>query len=96
MHEGNIGLLKLSEIHWERNTIEFSQFKTGAFNQLPLLDNIKFALIDYLRTSRSSCDSDLLFIGLKNNYGMIFASQMHSIVTKYFKISGVDISKRKH
>lgn len=96
MRSGDICRLKLSEIHWERNTIEFSQFKTGVFNQLPLLDNIKFALIDYLRTSRPSCDSDLLFIGLKNNYGMISASQIHSIVSKYFKSSGVDISKRKH
>ena len=77
-------------------SIEFSQFKTGVFNQLPLLDNIKFALIDYLRTSRPPCDSDLLFIGLKNNYGMISASQIHSIVSKYFKSSGIDISKRKH
>lgn len=52
MRSGDICRLKLSEIHWERNTIEFSQFKTGVFNQLPLLDNIKFALIDYLCTFR--------------------------------------------
>lgn len=96
IRSGDICRLKLSDIHWERSTIEFIQVKTGVFNQLPLLENIKFALIDYLRASRPACDSDLLFVGIKNNYGRISASQMHSIVSKYFKASGVDISKRKH
>lgn len=96
MRSGDICRLKVPDIHWERNTIEFIQFKTGVFNQLPLLENIKFALIDYLRSSRPICDSPLLFIGLKNGYSMISSSQMHSIVSKYFKLSGIDISKRKH
>lgn len=96
IRSGDICRLRLSDIHWERSTIEFIQAKTGVFNQLPLLENIKYALIDYLRASRPACDSDLLFIGIKNNHGMISASQMHSIVSKYFKSSGVDISKRKH
>jgi site-specific recombinase XerD len=96
IRSGDICRLKLSDIHWERGTIEFIQFKTGVFNQLPLLENIKFAFIDYLRGSRPPCNSDLLFIGIKNNYGMISAGQMHSTVSKYFKSSGVDISKRKH
>lgn len=96
VRSGDICRLKLSDIHWERNTIEFVQFKTGVFNQLPLLENIKFALIDYLRCARPSCDSSLLFIGMKNDYGMISVSQMHYTVSKYFKLSGIDISKRKH
>ncbi len=96
IRSGDICRLNLTDIHWERDTIEFKQFKTGVFNQLPLLENIKFALIDYLRSSRPDCSSPLLFVGLKNDYGMISSSQMHSIVSKYFKKAGLDISKRKH
>lgn len=96
IRSGDICRLKLTDIHWERNTIEFTQFKTGVYNQLPLLENIKFALIDYLRYSRPSCNSDLLFIGIKNNYGMISASQMHSTVSGYFKKAQIDITQRKH
>lgn len=96
LRSGDICRLKLSNIHWEHNTIEFIQFKTGVFNQLPLLENIKFALIDYLRVARPACNSELLFIGIKNNYQMISSSQMHSVVSKYFKVAGLDISKRKH
>lgn len=96
IRSGDICRLKLSDIHWERNTIEFTQFKTGVFNQLPLLKNIKFALIDYLCCSRPECSSKLLFIGIKNNFGIISSSQIHSVVSKYFKFAGLDISKRKH
>lgn len=96
MRSGDICRLRLSDIHLEHNTIEFIQFKTNVFNQLPLLENIKFSLIDYLKNSRPSCASDLVFIGIKNNYQKLSSSQMHSIVSKYFKIAGIDISKRKH
>lgn len=96
MRSSDIRRLKLKNIHWEHNTIEFNQFKTGVFNQLPLLENIKYAMIDYLKNSRPACDSDLVFVGIKNNYQMIDASQVHSIVTKYFLKAGVDISTRKH
>lgn len=96
IRSGDICRLKISDIHWERNTIEFIQFKTNVFNQLPLLENIKFALIDYLKNARPTCESDLLFVGIKNNYQMIGASQMHSVVSKYFTLAGIDISKRKH
>lgn len=96
IRSGDICRLKLSDIHWERNTIEFIQFKTNVFNQLPLLMNIKFALIDYIKNARPSCQSELLFIGVKNNYQMISTSQMHAIVSKYFSVAGIDISNRKH
>ena len=64
MRSGDICRLNMSDIHWERDTIEFTQFKTGVFNQLPLLDNVKFAIIDYLKSSRPSCSSTLFVIDL--------------------------------
>lgn len=96
IRSGDLCRLKLSNIHWERNTIEFTQYKTGIINQPLLLENIKFALIDYLRSARPVCNSELLFVGIKNHYGMISSSQMHSVVSKYFKLAGLDISKRKY
>lgn len=41
-------------------------------------------------------ESPLLFVGLMNNFGMIFASQVHTVVSKYFKNARIDMSKRKH
>ncbi len=96
MRSSDIRMLKLADIHWERNTIEFTQFKTGAFNQLPMLENIKYAMIDYLKNSRPICDSELVFVSTKNNYQMLDASRIHSIVSMCFKKAGVDISTRRH
>lgn len=96
IRSSDISRFKLTDFHWERNTIEFTQYKTGIFNQLPLLENIKFALIDYLRSARPETNTDLLFFGIKNNHGLISSSQIHLMVSKYFKKAGLDISKRKH
>lgn len=52
IRSGDIVQLEMSNIHWERDTIEFVQHKTNTFNQLPLLENIKYALIDYLKNGR--------------------------------------------
>lgn len=96
MRSSDIRRLKMTDVHWERNTIEFNQFKTNVFNQLPLLENIKYAMIDYLKNSRPNCNSNLIFIGVKNNYQMIAAAQVHSVVSKCFLKAGIDISTRKH
>lgn len=96
MRSGDICRLKLEDIHWERNTIEFIQYKTKVFNQLPLLENIKYALIDYLKNVRPSCKYTNIFIGIKNGYAPISNSSIHSFISKYFVKANIDISERKH
>lgn len=88
--------LKMSDIHWERNTIEFVQYKTKTFNQLPLLENIKYALIDYIKNERPKTNSDYIFIGIKNGGKPLTNSCLHQAVSKYFKKANTDISERKH
>jgi len=41
IRSGDILRHKISDIHWEHDTIEFVQYKTKIFNQLPLLTKIK-------------------------------------------------------
>lgn len=96
MRSSDIARLELSDIHWERGTIEFTQYKTKVFNQLPLLENLKYAIIDYIRYSRPPCFSNLLFVGVKNDYGMLSSSRIYDIVSSYFSLAEIDISKRKH
>lgn len=49
---GDIRQLKLSHIKWDINQIEYIQQKTRNLICLPLTENIKFALLDYLKNSR--------------------------------------------
>lgn len=96
IRSGDIIRLKMSNIHWERNTIEFVQHKTKMFNQLPLLENIKYALIDYLKNGRPKSDSEYIFIGVKNGRKPLTNTCIHYIVSKNFKKAAIDISERKH
>ncbi|MCK9218239.1 MAG: tyrosine-type recombinase/integrase [Firmicutes bacterium] len=96
IRSGDIVRLKMSDIHWERNTIEFNQHKTKTFNQLPLLENIKYALIDYLKNGRPESDLEYIFIGVKNGGKPLTNTCIHQIVSKYFQKAGIDISERKH
>jgi len=96
IRSGDIIRLKISDIHWEHDTIEFIQYKTKNFNQLPLLENIKYALIDYLKNGRPESDLEYIFIGIKNGGKPLTNTCIHQIVSKYFQKAGVDTSERKH
>jgi len=96
IRSGDIVRLTLENIHWGRNTIEFIQHKTGVFNQLPLPERIKYALIDYLKNSRPHTSYNAIFLGMKNGGKPLTNTAVHQIVSKYFRKSGVDISFRKH
>lgn len=96
IRSGDIIRLKISDIHWERNTIEFIQYKTKVFNQLPLLENIKYALIDYLKNGRPESDLDYIFIGIRNGGNPLTNTSIHQVVSKYFRKAGIDTSERKH
>lgn len=96
IRSGDIIRLKISDIHWEHNTIEFVQYKTKNFNQLPLLENIKYALIDYLKNGRPKSDSEYIFIGIKNGGKPLTNTCIHQTVSRYFQKASIDISKRKH
>lgn len=41
--------LELSSIDWEKNLINFTQLKTEKSISLPLTENVKFALLDYIK-----------------------------------------------
>lgn len=96
IRSGDIIRLRLSDIHWERNTIELIQYKTKVFIQLPLLENIKYALLDYLKNSRPKSKYDYIFIGIVNGGHPLTNTCIHRIISKYFKKACIDTSKRKH
>jgi len=59
---GDIRSLKKSSINWERKTINLIMSKTGQPIELPLIKDIGWAIIDYLKNGRPTSTSDRLFI----------------------------------
>ena len=54
--------MRLSCLNWTRKTITITMKKTRQPLELPLLEDIGWALIDYLKNGRPQTDSDRLFV----------------------------------
>ena len=84
---GDIRSLKQSSIDWSRKTINLNMAKTGQHVELPLLKDIGWAIIDYLRNGRPATNSDCLFVRHKapfNAFGdrNAFSRELHRYILK--------------
>jgi len=89
--------IKLEDIKWSNNVLEFYQKKTGVFAKLPLPENVKIALKDYIENCRQVTEYDNLFIRTRapiipyKDTVTIF-----EIVSKYIDLSGITVGNRNH
>jgi len=96
MRAGDVSRLEFSNIHWDRDTIEIVQQKTGNPLVLPLLGNLRFALLDYWKNSRPDCGGDTILVTLSKPHRCLSNSFLAGIVTKRLLKADIDISARKH
>jgi integrase len=84
--------LKLSNIDWNHNTISFEQFKTKQPIILPMLDEVKYPLIDYLKNARpESADTEHIFIKSRAPHTCYpNGGSLYEVVSKCIKASGID------
>lgn len=92
---GDICNMKLNNFNLELNTLVFIQQKTKKLLDLPLFDEIKFALLDYLKNSRPSFESEYLFITCTKPYRNYDKRSLRDIVPKYLKIANIDTNGKK-
>lgn len=94
---GDIRMMRLDYVHWDKRTIEFVQQKTGNPIQLPLPENVKYALIEYLRESRPKSESPYIFLRHRAPYEPYEKSNVfHYVITKYLDAAGINTSNRRH
>ena len=94
---GDIRMLKLEYVHWERNTIEFIQQKTRNPIQLPLPQNVKFAMIDYIKNGRPMSRLPYIFLRHRAPYeSYVTTNVFHYVITRYMAEAGISFSDRKH
>ena len=89
--------MKISSINWQKQTISLNQKKTGRFVELPLIEEVKFAVLDYLKNVRPESDNPHLFLrhlrpfipySEKCNFG--------SKISGFFKKAGVNTNNKHH
>ncbi|MBG9545451.1 integrase [Cytobacillus firmus] len=89
---GDLKSLKLSDLNWQSITIEFKQNKTKSIVTYPILKDIGWALIDYLKNGRPISNSPFVFIRMNAPYEAFGRdANLHNIITKYTRLSGITV-----
>lgn len=89
--------LKFKDINWSNKTINLVQQKTKTAISLPLIEDVGWAIIDYIKNGRPKSDLENIF--LTHNKNICSFSKNHgnfyAIITKYMKKAGIPINKDK-
>lgn len=92
----DIKFLVLSDLNWQSKTIEIRQNKTSNTVTYPILKDIGWALIDYLKNARPVSNSPFVFIRMNAPYEAFGENaSLHNIITKYTRRSGITIRRGK-
>lgn len=93
---GDIKSLKLSHLDWYKKRIVFIQQKTGVDVSFPILNDVGWAIIDYLKNGRPVSDTPYLFLRTCAPYDAFGKdANLHNIITKYTRKAGISIPKGK-
>jgi site-specific recombinase XerD len=95
MRVGDLKALKLVNLNWKKQEISFIQEKTKNPITLPILDDIGWALIDYLKYGRPEfCTSPYLFVRLNAPYECFGKdANLYNIISKYVRIAAIEVSR---
>lgn len=97
MRVGDIKALTLSALHWENKTIVLVQQKNRQAMTYPLLDDIGWALIDYLQHGRPQTSSPHVFV--RHNAPFEAFAQFvnfHHLITTYTRRAGISLPRGAH
>jgi site-specific recombinase XerD len=88
--------LKLDNLKWPDNRIELIQSKTSGVLSLPLLPDVGWAIIDYLKNGRPKVESPYVFLRhLAPLEPFSDEDRLHQIVVKYMRLAKIPISPQK-
>lgn len=92
---GDLKSIKLSDLDWQSKKIRIQQQKTGTWIEYPILNDIGWAIIDYLKHGRPTVStSPYLFVRLLAPYEAFGENaNLHNLITKYTRAAGIQIPK---
>jgi integrase len=94
MRISDVANLKFINIDLANDTIKFNQKKTGKLNVLPLLDEIKTSLVDYLKNGRAKSKEPYIFLSERPPYSKMSLGSLSHIFNKAISQSKVKVENR--
>lgn len=89
LRSSDIANLKLENIDWDGCLIQLKQYKTKKIVELPLMEDIGMALIDYLKYARPSVKYDNVFITKQQPYRPVKSLNVGNLIRSVINESGV-------
>ena len=88
--------LRFADLDWPGNQLSVVQAKTGQRVQLPLLKDVGWAIIDYVRYGRPACDCPQVFVRHTAPIGP-FSDQdhLHQILAKHARAAHVPLGEQR-
>ena len=98
LRAGDIINLKFEHIDFENNEIKFYQTKTKQLLTLPLIDEVKYPLLDYIKNGRPQCDeTEYIFITLYAPFTRFKStSSIFRIVEGAMNKAGINYENKHH
>jgi site-specific recombinase XerD len=91
---GDVRSLQFKNIDWQNKVISIIQNKTRVPLDLPLFDDVGWAIIDYLQYGRTKTDCQCIFVRHIAPYNEV-TGNFRQIVLKYIQRAGIKISTTK-
>jgi integrase len=97
MRAGDVVNLRFDEIDWNTGTITITQQKTGAPLTLPLVDEVRYPLLDYLRGGRpESHDEDYVLATCHPPHTRLASTaSLYRLVSRHLDEAGIDTAGRR-
>lgn len=95
LRAGDITHLTFDEIVWDKNLISKKQHKTSLPVVVPLPENVKLLLVDYIKNYRPDSRDRSVFI-CPDTYQCYCDSELYYIANKYFRRAEISIGNRRH
>jgi len=87
--------LQLKDLNWEANKIKIIQVKTARIQNLFILEDVGFVIIDYLKNGRPNVKNNNLFLKHVPLFYSLSKVGIYDIVQKYFQRANIKIPKGK-
>lgn len=86
----DVSRLRLDNLKWERKELELIQHKTGKRVIQPLLEDIGWAIIDYIKYGRPKVESPFLFLTANAPYTQIQSGSIGCILERHRSRCGIE------
>ena len=97
LRASDIRNLRFGNLNWSRKTIMITMVKTKRPIELPLLEDVGWALIDYLKNGRPESKSDCVFIRHKAPYTQFDdCNSFHRMLSRRMHKAGLSTKGQKH